>query len=201
MELEPYLDALASAAPTPGGGSAATIVAALGAALLAMVARITLESGRLATVHPAAAGVVADADRLRAAFDAARPEDEAAYGAVVSAMALPRATDAEKTARTERLQGALAAAAAAPLAVAELTAEAMEIAARTAALENNNLMSDVVCAVAFLRAAFEASAANVRVNHDFLRDAATITAQRERLERAGATLARHESTARGFFGS
>ena len=110
-----------------------------------------------------------------------------------------RATDAEESARTERLQGALAAAEAAPLAVAELTAAAMEIAARTAALENKNLMSDVASAVAFLHAAFEAAAANVSVNHDFLRDAATIGAQRERLERAGETLARHESGARERF--
>ena len=200
MDFDTYLDALASAAPTPGGGSAATIVGALGAALLAMVARITLEAARLAPVHPAARDVIADSDRLRARFVAARPEDEAAYGAVVAAMAIPRTTDAEKSLRTERLQAALAGAAAAPLAVAELTAAAMEVAARTAALENKHLMSDVVCAVAFLRAAFDASAANVRVNHDFLRDAATVEAQRERLGRAGEALARSETRARERFG-
>ena len=165
VNFDTYLDALASSAPTPGGGSAATLVAAMGAALLAMVARITLEAARLGPVHPAARAVVADADRLRAAFTAARAEDEAAYGAVVAAMALPRTSDAEKAARTERLQAALATAAAAPLAVAELTAEAMAVAARAAALENRNLMSDVVCAVAFLQAAYDAAVANVRVNH------------------------------------
>lgn len=200
VDLDSYLDALASAAPTPGGGSAATIVGALGAALLAMVARITLDGVRLAPVHPAARTVIANAERLRSRFHAARSADEAAYGAVVAAMALPRTTDAEKIGRTERLQAALKDAAAAPLAVTELTAEAMEVAAQTAALENKNLMSDVVCAVAFLRAAFDASAANVRVNHEFLRDAPTVAAQCERLENAQARVARAESSARERFG-
>jgi len=199
VDLETYLDALSSSAPTPGGGSAATIVAGLGAALLAMVARITLEAARLAPVHAAAEAVVADAERLRERFTAARPADEAAYGAVVAAMALPRSNEAERAARTERLQAALARAAAEPLAVAELAADAMAVAERAAALENRNLMSDVACAVAFLRAAYEASAANVRVNHDYLRDAATAAAQRERLAHAGARLAAHEASARERF--
>jgi len=199
VELDAYLDALASASPTPGGGSAATLVAAMGAALLAMVARITLEAARLAAVHPAARAVAADADRLRSAFTAARTEDETAYGAVVAAMGLPRGTEAEKAARTERLQAALASAAAAPLAVAELAAEAMAVAERAAALENRNLMSDVECAVAFLAAAYDASAANVRVNHAFLKDAATVAAQRDRLQRAGDALRRAAAAARAKF--
>jgi formiminotetrahydrofolate cyclodeaminase len=171
----------------------------MGAALLAMVARITLEAARLAAVHPAAQAVVADADRLRAAFTAARAEDEAAYGAVVTAMGMPRSTDAEKAVRTERLQAALATAAAAPLAVAELAAEAMGVAERAAALDNRNLMSDVECAVAFLVAAYDASAANVRVNHAYLKDAATIAAQRDRLQRSGEELQRAAAAARAKF--
>jgi formiminotetrahydrofolate cyclodeaminase len=195
VELETYLDGLASAAPTPGGGSAATVVAALGAALLAMVARITLESARLAGVHDAARAVAADADRLRAAFIADRPRDEAAYGAVVAAMALSRATEPERERRTAALQAALTGAAEAPLEVAERCAAAMAVAARAAALENRHLMSDVECAVRFLHAAFEAGAANVRVNHDFLHDPAVVAAQRRRLEEARQTLALDEAAA------
>jgi formiminotetrahydrofolate cyclodeaminase len=199
VELETYLNDLASAAPTPGGGSAATIVGALGSALLAMVARVTLESARLAPVHDAARAVAAQADWLREAFGAARPVDEDAYAAVVAAMALPRATEADKAARTATLQAALAGAAEAPLMVAELCAAAMAVAAAGAALENRNLMSDIECGVRFLRAAFDASAANVRVNHDFLKDAATVEAQRTRLAAARQALARDESAAAEHF--
>lgn len=199
MDLDEYLDALASAAPTPGGGSAAAVAGALGAALLAMVARITCESPRPVAAGGEAREIVASADAARAGFRAAGPDDEAAYAAVVAAQALPRATAAEKAERTARLQAALAAAAEAPLRIAEASARTMEIAARAAALDNRNLMSDVDCAVRFLRAAFEAAAANVRVNHAYLRDAALIATQSRRLADAAAALAEAERRATAFF--
>jgi formiminotetrahydrofolate cyclodeaminase len=196
MEFEAYLDALASADPTPGGGSAATLVGALGAALCAMVARITLASPKLAPVHAAAAAVAADADGLRAVFLDLRPHDEAAFQAVVAAQALPRATDDEKAARRARLQHALAGAAEAPLEATRRATELFALTARTAELHNANLMSDVDCALRFARAAFDASVANVEVNHRFITDAAVVAEQRERL--AELTRAARESESRAL---
>lgn len=181
MDFEGYLDALASAEPTPGGGSAATLVGALAAALCAMVARITLGSPKLAAVHDEAAAIVTDADALRGEFVALRPVDEAAFGAVVSAQALPRADEAQKALRRAALQAALTAAAEAPLEAARLATAAFDLAARTAALRNANLMSDVDCAVRFARAAFDASVANVEVNHAYITDPGIVARQRERL--------------------
>lgn len=186
MEFEAYLDALASSDPTPGGGSAATLVGALAAALCAMVARITLGSPKLAGVHAEAAAIARDADDLRQRFLEMRPADEAAFQAVVDAQALPRATDAQKSARREHLQHALAGAAEAPLEAARLAAGAFTLVARTAELHNANLMSDVDCALRFARASFDASVANVNVNHRYITDAGLIAQQRGRL----ATLAR-----------
>ena len=181
MEFEAYLDALASADPTPGGGSAATLVGALAAALCAMVARITLDSPKVAHVHAEAAAIVRAADDLRRRVIEMRPADEAAFGAVVAAQALPRATDAEKRLRRERVQSALAGAAEAPLEAAQLATAAFALAARTAELHNANLMSDVDCALRFARASFDASVANVEVNHRYITDPALVTQQRERL--------------------
>jgi formiminotetrahydrofolate cyclodeaminase len=181
MEFEGYLDALASAEPTPGGGSAATLVGALAAALCAMVARITLATPKLAPVHAEAAAIADDADDLRRRFVDLRPLDETAFRAVVAAQALPRSTDAEKAARREQLQRALVGAAEAPLEAARLATDAFALTARTAELHNANLMSDVDCAMHFARAAFDASAANVEVNHHYITDAATVAQQRDRL--------------------
>jgi methenyltetrahydrofolate cyclohydrolase len=182
MEFEAYLDALASADPTPGGGSAATLVGALAAALCAMVARISLTSAKLAPVHREAAAIAADADDLRRRFIELRPVDEAAFQAVVAAQALPRASDAEKAVRRAALQAALVGAAEAPLESARLAGDAFALTARTAELHNANLMSDVDCALRFARAAFDASAANVEVNHRYITDEATVAQQRGRLE-------------------
>jgi formiminotetrahydrofolate cyclodeaminase len=178
LNFDEYLDRLASSDPTPGGGSAAALTGAMAAALLAMVARITLGSPKHASVHSIAQRIVHDADVLREDFVAARPIDEAAYGAVIAAQALPRGTDAEKR---ERMQTALAGAAEAPLGVAGLAAATLRLAELTAALGNDHLMSDVDCALRLARAALDASAANVKVNHRFLKNAEVITAQASRL--------------------
>ena len=182
MDMEAYIEALASTEPTPGGGSAAAVVGAMGAALLVMVGRITLGSARLVAVHPAAQRVVDNADALRLDFLDARVRDEIAYRAVVAAQALPRDSAVEQAARTAALAGALCAAAEAPLAVTETVANAMGVAADAAALGNAHLMSDVECAVRFLRAAFDASVANIAVNHRFMKDDAAIARQSNRLE-------------------
>jgi methenyltetrahydrofolate cyclohydrolase len=186
MEIEGYLDALASAEPTPGGGSAATLVGALAAALCAMVARITLTSRKLAAVHEEAAAIAGDADDLRRRFLELGPLDEAAFREVIAAQALPRATDEEAAVRRAELQRALSGAAETPLEAARLATDAFALTARTAELHNANLMSDVDCAMRFARAAFDASTANVEVNHRYITDALTIVQQRDRL----ATLAR-----------
>jgi formiminotetrahydrofolate cyclodeaminase len=179
--IDAYLDRLASADPTPGGGSAATLVGAMGAALCAMVARITAENRHFAAVRAEAEAVVAAADALRERFAAARPIDEAAYGGVVRASALPKGTEAEKEARAAALQRALVGAAEAPLAVAGMSAEGIELAERAGALGNAHLASDVECALHFFRAALAASVANVRINHRFIKDAEIVRRQDERL--------------------
>lgn len=182
MHLETYIEALASPEPTPGGGSAATVAAAMGAALLAMVGRITLANPKLAAAHGDAERIAEHADTLRLDFLDARVRDELAYRAVVDAQALPRSTPAEQADRTRRIQAALAEAAEAPLTVTELVANAMGVAADAAALGNAPLMSDVECAVRFLRAAFDASVANVAVNHAYMKDSVAIERQGRQLD-------------------
>jgi formiminotetrahydrofolate cyclodeaminase len=187
--LEYYLETLASAAPTPGGGSAATIVGAMAASLVAMVARITADNPKFADHLAEASLIVIHADGLRGKLLDARAADERAYGEVVTAMALPRASDDEKRVRTERLQAALAEAARVPLESAATVCAILALATRARAFNNANLMSDVECAAAFGRAALEACAANVRVNHRYLKDATLIESQERELadlERRGA---------------
>jgi len=192
--IDAYLDRLASPDPTPGGGSAATLVGALGAALCAMVAKITAAGERHAAVRDEAEAIAGAADALRERFGAARPLDEAAYQRVVDASALPKATDEQKRARTAALQRALAGAAEAPLTAAGLCAEGIALAERANALGNTHLVSDVECALHFFRAALAACVANVRINHRFIKDAGVVQAQDERLvaivKAANATLDR-----------
>jgi formiminotetrahydrofolate cyclodeaminase len=156
------------------------LVGALGAALCAMVARITAGNARYAGLHGEAHAITSAADALRERFRAAQELDESAYAAVVAASALPKATAVEKEARTSALQRALAGAAEAPLAASGLCAEGIELAARADALGNVHLASDVECALHFFRAALAASIANVRINHRYLKDDVLVQAQEQR---------------------
>jgi formiminotetrahydrofolate cyclodeaminase len=174
-----YLTALASEHPTPGGGSAATLVAAMGAALVAMVGRICAKNPKYAAQHDLALALVQGADRLRAELEEARSRDEAAFARVVEASGLPK--DAPQ--RAQRLEQALTQAAAEPLHGARLSLQVVELAAQLLDIPNKNLISDVGCAAEFGAAALSACAYNVRINHRFMKDAATIASQETELSR------------------
>lgn len=179
--LNDYLIALASDAPTPGGGSAATVVAAAGAALVAMVARIDAANPKYAQHRTAADELVREADALREQLLQARTRDEAAFGHVVAAQALPKSTLAEQSTRHEALEIALTHAAAEPLANAAICLAVLRLTARALAIPNRNLASDLGCAASFAHAGLTACAYNVRVNHRFMRNAKSIDEQARKL--------------------
>jgi methenyltetrahydrofolate cyclohydrolase len=189
--LSDYLAQLASEWPTPGGGSAATMVAAAGAALVAMVARICSANKKYAAHADLARELVARADALREEFMRARERDEAAFDRVVAATAMPKSSDEEKRVRRSALEIALAHAAAEPLNASELALEVMRLAARALEFNNRNLVSDIGSAAEFGHAALAACAYNVRINHRFMLDEVAIEVQTnalERYEREGAAL-------------
>ena len=192
--IEEYLASLASGAPVPGGGSAATLVAATGAAVVGMVARICAGNPKYAAGAALTARLAAESDRLRTELSAARERDERAFAAVVAAQALPKAAPEEKASRERALEDALRAAAREPLEAAALALAVVRCAEQLLEIPNRNLASDVGCAAEFGFAALAACAYNVRVNHRYMRDPASIEAQAAQLdgyEREGAaTLAR-----------
>ena len=67
--IEPFLDALASSAATPGGGSAAAIIGAMGAALVSMVCNLTIGKKKYAEVEGEMKDVLAKSEALRAEAD------------------------------------------------------------------------------------------------------------------------------------
>jgi methenyltetrahydrofolate cyclohydrolase len=181
--LAEYLTELASDWPTPGGGSAATVVAAAGASLVAMVGRINATNAKYAAHAPLSRELVARADALRQELLVARERDEAAFDRVVAATAMPKTSESEKAARRIALETALENAAVEPLQCAQTALEVMRLAARALEIPNRNLLSDIGCAAEFAAAAIAACAYNVRINHRFMHDIDAIEAQAHALER------------------
>jgi len=181
--LEEYLRRLGSESPTPGGGSAAMFVAATGAALLAMVCRISAANSTFAQQRDLTARLIGFSDSLRHEFLDARARDEAAFDAVVRAQRLPKATETERAERARTLEAALQNAAEIPLQLAARVLAGLEAVRDALAIENAHLVSDVGCAAEFLQAALAGCAYNVRINHKYMKDHAIISAQREELTR------------------
>ncbi|MFY9832214.1 MAG: cyclodeaminase/cyclohydrolase family protein, partial [Methylocystis sp.] len=91
-----FLDELASEQPTPGGGGAAAIMGAVGAALVSMVANLTIGKKNYEAFDAELKAANAEAEKVRAELTAAVDEDVVAFNAVMGAYGLPRGTDEEK---------------------------------------------------------------------------------------------------------
>lgn len=159
-----FLEALASASPTPGGGSAAAYAGALAAALVAMVGRLTIGKKKYAEVENQMADLVSKADALRAKFLSAVEEDAVAFDAVMAAFKLPKETEEQKTARSSAIESATLEAARQPLAVAHMAVEILSLAHDAARSGNINAISDAGSAAALARACLSGSGLNVRIN-------------------------------------
>src|ERR1043166_486066 len=106
VTLAGWLDALASSAPTPGGGSAAALLIATGAALVEMACGLTIGREKYREVEGLMVETRTRATALRAAADELREADSTAYDGVSAARALPRATPEDKAVRATALQHA-----------------------------------------------------------------------------------------------
>lgn len=171
LTLMGFTDALASGEAAPGGGSAAALAGALGAALAAMVARLTLGREQYAAYEAEMTGIAARADMRRAELLRLVDEDTAAYVTVMEAYRLPKADAGQKAERTAAIQAALRHAADIPLATAHACVEVLELAVTVCRHGNRNASSDGVVAALLAHAALEGAARNVRINLTSIKDA------------------------------
>jgi len=168
--LATFLDDLASERPTPGGGGAAAVCGAIGAALVSMVANLTIGKKNYEAVSDELAAVNKKAEALRAELTDAIEEDVVAFDGVMGAYGLPRATDAEKAARTAAIQSALKDATLAPLRAVKACFEVIALSADVADKGNLNVISDAGVAVLAANAGLRSAALNVYINAKAIKD-------------------------------
>lgn len=170
--LATFLDDLASERPTPGGGGAAAVSGAIGAALVSMVANLTIGKKNYESVWDELKAVNAEAEKLRADLTAAIEEDVVAFNSVMGAYGLPRATDEEKAKRTEAIQAALKEATIAPLRAVRACFEVIRLSSEVADKGNLNVISDAGVAVLAANAGLRSAALNVYINAKTIKDRA-----------------------------
>ena len=158
--IDKFLEALASSAPTPGGGGAAALCGALAIALGNMVGSLTLGKKKYADVQEDIAELNAKAEALRAGFVALVDADAEAFAPLSRAYSIPK----DDPARDEIMEAALKRAAEPPLEIMRKCAEALGLISGYAAKGSALAISDAGCAAALCGAAMESAALNVKIN-------------------------------------
>jgi len=118
LTIKEFLEKIASAFPTPGGGSVAALSAALAASLTEMVANLTIGRKDYDDVEEEMKAVIQNSLRLKSDLIQAINGDSDAYNDVMTAIKLPGNSEAEKRHREEKIQCGLKHATLVPLTVA-----------------------------------------------------------------------------------
>ncbi len=168
--IQTFLEKTASGDPVPGGGSAAALNAALAAALVEMVARLTIGKKGFDAVRHRMQEIADTCKTLRDAllFDIDRDSD--AYTQVLEAYRMPKGTDEERNARKAAIQSAFRTAASVPRDVAEKAIRIMALAGEVIADGNPNAASDGAAGMLAARMAALTALYNVRINLPAIED-------------------------------
>lgn len=159
-----FLHAIASSDPVPGGGSVSAYAGALSAALVRMVAGLTMGKKKYVAVQPEITVIAANAEALSDGLSRLVERDAEAYAAVAAAYRMPREPQAALDLRKDAITKALLGAAEVPLETARLCAQAAELAAAVAAKGNSNAVTDSGVAALLASAGCRGAAYNVRIN-------------------------------------
>lgn len=166
--LAEFRDRTASDDPTPGGGSASMVGAAIGLGLVQMALRVT---ARKAEDTSGLSPLIDSADGLIGELSRHADSDIAVFDVYMAALKLPRDTDEQKTARRAAMADAALAATEVPLNAAQSVLESLDVARQAAAIADRGILSDVGAGAALLNGGLTAVLYNVDINLKSIKDA------------------------------
>jgi formiminotetrahydrofolate cyclodeaminase len=170
MTVTQFADVLASDAPAPGGGSTAALAGALGAALTAMVCRLTEGRKKYEEFEAHVLEVKEKATALQAKFIDVMDRDTEAFMVISNAYGMPKATDEEKAARSAAIQAGLVKSTETPMEMMELSAETIALTESLLGKFNTASASDLGVGALTLRTAVQGAWLNVLINIGSLKD-------------------------------
>ncbi len=168
--IQQFLDELASKASTPGGGSAAAIMGAMGAALGSMVGNFTVGKKGYEDVDAEMREALEQTEQLRDKLTDMIRADIEVFNSVMGAYGMPKDTDEQKAERSQAIQNALRDATDVPLDCAKAAAEVLKLCKPLAEKGNKNVISDAGVAVLAAEAALRSAALNVYINVGGIKD-------------------------------
>jgi glutamate formiminotransferase / formiminotetrahydrofolate cyclodeaminase len=187
--LRAFVESVGARSATPGGGSVAALLAAVGAALGAMVGWMTYGKRRFEGEDASIRRAIPPLDCALRALLPLIDADSRAFEELRAALGLPRGTAEEKTARAAAIEGATRRAVEVPLEVIRVADECWDALVLTARHGNLASRSDLEVGAKALEAGIWGAARNVAINLDGLGDEAFKSAASRRSETAVARAA------------
>ena len=136
--LQGFIEVLGSDAPAPGGGSVSALCAANGAALCAMVCRLTRGKKKYLEYTPLMEEIIPQADALAQKLTASIDKDTEAFNLVSAAFRMPKETEEQKAARSAKIAEGMLVSTKVPFETMELTLEALKLAQQMLGKFNTN---------------------------------------------------------------
>lgn len=181
VTVRQFIEDTGSSAPTPGGGSVAALTASSAAALIEMVANLTIGKEKFQAVEVEMKQVQATTGELKQRFLTMIDEDCAAFNEIMAAYKLPKTSDEEKAARSLAIQEASKNAALAPFKIGEVAMSLFDLAAAVIERGNPMLVTDGAVAVLNTRAAVKSAFLNVKINLGAIKDETFVSDLQKRM--------------------
>ena len=184
LSLKDFTAKLGSDAPAPGGGSAAALSGALGAALVSMVCNLTKGREKYAEFETLVVNTLKESDELAAALLEGVQKDTNAFDGVIAAYGMPKGTDAEKAARSEAIQSAYKVAILSPEETADNCLAVMRLSRDLLHKSNKNAASDLAVSALQAYAGLIGALENVAINLGAIKDQKYVNDKRKWMELA-----------------
>lgn len=194
MTVKEFVEELASDSPAPGGGSAAALAASLSAALVSMVAALTVGKEKYRDNWKVMEEVGKKAADLKIRLLELMEEDTEAFDAFMAALKLPKEREDEKARRRKAIQEATKGTIDVPMKTLRACRDVTALAEMACAKGNPNAISDAGTAAILAQAAARSAAYNIKINLMGLTDEASAADVRNEM---GALLAEVENHVAG----
>lgn len=166
LSVREFTEALAAKSSVPGGGGAAALAGAIGAALGTMVGNFTVGKKKYASVEPDILRLMDEAEKLRCELLSCIDEDAAAFEPLSRAYSIPK----DAPGRDETMEECLRGAAAVPMKILELSCRGILLHNELAEKGSTIIISDAGTGAVLCWAAMYAAALNVKVNTKLMSD-------------------------------
>lgn len=183
QSMEQFLQRVASKNPVPGGGSVAAQSGATAAALVEMVASLTISKRGYEEVQNEMVDIQSQVKKIRSQMVKYIEEDAKAFESVMNAYGMPRDTDELKRARSRAIQKGLKLAAEVPLKVAKLANQLMDYGVIVVEKGNKNAVTDGGVSLMLARTALRAAIYNVKINLSSIKDVEFVDKLRQEIEK------------------